>query len=109
MGMSIIEQLDPVSFSNYLKKYHNTICGRHPIGVLLNVSIFWKTIFFEDFIYLFLGRGEWKEKEGKKHQYVVASHVLPPGDLAYNLGMCPDWESNWQCFGWQACTQSTKT
>uniref|UniRef100_A0A8C6C4Z0 Protein MEMO1 n=1 Tax=Monodon monoceros TaxID=40151 RepID=A0A8C6C4Z0_MONMO len=35
-GMSIIEQLDPVSFSNYLKKYHNTICGRHPIGVLLN-------------------------------------------------------------------------
>uniref|UniRef100_A0A670IE80 Protein MEMO1 n=1 Tax=Podarcis muralis TaxID=64176 RepID=A0A670IE80_PODMU len=36
LGMSIIEQLDPVSFSNYLKKYHNTICGRHPIGVLLN-------------------------------------------------------------------------
>ncbi|KAI2657966.1 Protein MEMO1 [Labeo rohita] len=28
--------LDPISFSNYLKKYHNTICGRHPIGVLLN-------------------------------------------------------------------------
>lgn len=37
--MGIIEQLDPISFSNYLKKYHNTICGRHPIGVLLNVSI----------------------------------------------------------------------
>uniref|UniRef100_A0A672QJ93 Protein MEMO1 n=1 Tax=Sinocyclocheilus grahami TaxID=75366 RepID=A0A672QJ93_SINGR len=36
MGMGIIEQLDPISFSNYLKKYHNTICGRHPIGVLLN-------------------------------------------------------------------------
>ncbi|XP_030627909.1 protein MEMO1 isoform X3 [Chanos chanos] len=36
MGMGIIEQLDPMSFSNYLKKYHNTICGRHPIGVLLN-------------------------------------------------------------------------
>ncbi|KAL4641377.1 protein MEMO1-like isoform X1 [Arapaima gigas] len=36
MGMAIIEQLDPISFSNYLKKYHNTICGRHPIGVLLN-------------------------------------------------------------------------
>ncbi|MGH0132509.1 UNVERIFIED_CONTAM: hypothetical protein FKN15_036779 [Acipenser sinensis] len=35
-GMSIIEQLDPISFSNYLKKYRNTICGRHPIGVLLN-------------------------------------------------------------------------
>ena len=44
--MSIIEQLDPVSFSNYLKKYHNTICGRHPIGVLLNVSILRKPCFF---------------------------------------------------------------
>lgn len=37
-GMGIIEQLDPTSFTNYLKKYRNTICGRHPIGVLLNVS-----------------------------------------------------------------------
>lgn len=27
-----------MSFTNYLKKYRNTICGRHPIGVLLNVS-----------------------------------------------------------------------
>ncbi|XP_031733741.1 protein MEMO1 isoform X2 [Anarrhichthys ocellatus] len=36
MGMGIIEQLDPMSFTNYLKKYRNTICGRHPIGVLLN-------------------------------------------------------------------------
>ncbi|KAJ3609910.1 hypothetical protein NHX12_022004 [Muraenolepis orangiensis] len=36
MGMGIIEQLDPMSFTSYLKKYHNTICGRHPIGVLLN-------------------------------------------------------------------------
>uniref|UniRef100_H3DGW0 Protein MEMO1 n=1 Tax=Tetraodon nigroviridis TaxID=99883 RepID=H3DGW0_TETNG len=35
-GMGIIEQLDPPSFSNYIKKYRNTICGRHPIGVLLN-------------------------------------------------------------------------
>ncbi|XP_021034057.1 protein MEMO1-like [Mus caroli] len=36
MGMSIIEQLYPVTFSNYLKKYHNTLCGSHPIGMLLN-------------------------------------------------------------------------
>nr|CAG4652008.1 EOG090X09ZA [Triops cancriformis] len=35
-GMSIIEQLDAVGFADYLKKYANTICGRHPIGVLLN-------------------------------------------------------------------------
>lgn len=36
MGMDIVEQLSPLTFSEYLKKYGNTICGRHPIGVLLN-------------------------------------------------------------------------
>ena len=36
--MDIIESMDPVAFGEYLKKYQNTICGRHPIGVLLNVS-----------------------------------------------------------------------
>jgi len=35
-GMDAIEKLDPRGFSDYLKKYKNTICGRHPIGVLLN-------------------------------------------------------------------------
>ncbi|KAL3183539.1 hypothetical protein MRX96_033647 [Rhipicephalus microplus] len=35
-GMSIIEGLSPTAFTAYLKKYGNTICGRHPIGVLLN-------------------------------------------------------------------------
>ena len=38
-GMDLIEQLDPQGFAAYLKKYSNTICGRHPIAVLLNVSI----------------------------------------------------------------------
>lgn len=33
--MDIIETLDPVAFTEYLKRYSNTICGRHPIGVLL--------------------------------------------------------------------------
>nr|SVE87514.1 EOG090X09ZA [Daphnia similis] len=36
-GMSIIEMLDTTGFTEYLKKYGNTICGRHPIGVLLNM------------------------------------------------------------------------
>lgn len=35
MGMEIIEQLDHAGFSAYLKKFSNTICGRHPIGVFL--------------------------------------------------------------------------
>ena len=53
-----------------------------------------------------MGREE--EREGEKHQCVVASHVPPTGDLARNPGMCPDWESNRQPFGLQASTQSTE-
>ncbi|PNF35993.1 Protein MEMO1 [Cryptotermes secundus] len=34
-GMDIIETLNPATFTEYLKKFGNTICGRHPIGVLL--------------------------------------------------------------------------
>ncbi|XP_015789274.1 protein MEMO1 [Tetranychus urticae] len=36
LGMSIIEKTSPKEFTSYLKEYGNTICGRHPIGVLLN-------------------------------------------------------------------------
>ena len=48
------------------------------------------------------------EREGEKHPCVVASHATPAGDLAHNPGMCPDWESNLQPFGSQACAQSTE-
>ena len=41
----------------------------------------------------FLERGEEKDKEGEKHQCVVASHTPPTGNLACNPGTCPDWES----------------
>ena len=34
-------------------------------------------IFKKDFIYLFLERGKGREKEGEKHQCVVASRMLP--------------------------------
>eukprot|EP01025_Chloroclados_australasicus_P044106 TRINITY_DN4754_c2_g2_i1.p2 TRINITY_DN4754_c2_g2~~TRINITY_DN4754_c2_g2_i1.p2 ORF type:complete len:306 (-),score=25.33 TRINITY_DN4754_c2_g2_i1:447-1364(-) len=37
LGMRLIEQMDPVGFANYLRKYGNTICGRHPIAVFLNM------------------------------------------------------------------------
>jgi predicted class III extradiol MEMO1 family dioxygenase len=30
-------QGDPQAFTDYLKSYGNTICGRHPISVFLNV------------------------------------------------------------------------
>lgn len=34
-GMNLIETLNPESFTAYLQKYQNTICGRHPISVFL--------------------------------------------------------------------------
>lgn len=37
-GMKIIESLDPLAFNDYLKRTNNTICGRHPICVMLQVS-----------------------------------------------------------------------
>ena len=48
------------------------------------------------------------ERQGEKHQYVVASHAPLTRDLACNTGMCPDWKSNRQSFGLQAGTQSTE-
>lgn len=36
-GMELIERLDVAGFTSYLKKFGNTICGRHPIGVFLNM------------------------------------------------------------------------
>ena len=65
-------------------------------------------LLFKDFIYLFLERGDQREKEGEKHQCVVASHVPLTGDLACNPGMGPDWELNQQPFGLQASAQSTE-
>ena len=67
----------------------------------------WKRIiaslfFFKDFIYLFLERGEGKEKEREKNQCVVASHTPPPGNLVHNLGMFPDGELNQLPFGLQS-------
>ena len=47
-GMDAIEKLEPGGFTDYLKNSKNTICGRHPIGVLLNVSV----IFFKINIFI---------------------------------------------------------
>ena len=47
------------------------------------------------------------EREGDKSGS-VASYSPPTGNLAHNPGMYPGWESNWQRFGLQAGTQSTK-
>ena len=36
--MNIIEKKSPIDFKTYLKQYDNTICGNHPISILLNVN-----------------------------------------------------------------------
>jgi len=51
-GMNIIEQLNPTEFTEYLRKYGNTICGRHPIGVLLNVRTLLTKMQFKLYVYL---------------------------------------------------------
>ena len=62
-----------------------------------------KKRFFKNFI--FRERGREKEREGKKHQW-IASRTPLTGDLACNLGMCLDRESNRWPFSLQAGAQS---
>ena len=56
-----------------------------------NSFIFSKILFI---YFLEKGKKGEREREREKHQCVVASHMPPFGDLAFNPGMCPDWESN---------------
>jgi len=44
-GITLIESQDAKGFNEYLSKFHNTICGRHPIGILLQALQHTKTKF----------------------------------------------------------------
>ena len=44
------------------------------------------------FYFIFRQRGREEEREGEKHQCVVASHTPATWDLAHNPGEFPDWE-----------------
>ena len=68
----------------------------------LSVFLNRKSFLFKGFICLFLERGREGEREGEKHQCVVASHVAPTGDQARTPGICPNQESNWRLFGLQS-------
>ena len=77
------------------------------------VVLWWcpkNTGFKEKIFYLLIFRQKGREgdREGEKHQCVVASHMLPIWELPGNPGMCPDWESYQWPFGSQAGTQSTE-
>ena len=63
-------------------------------------------VFKRFYLFIFRERGEEGEREGKKHQCVVASHAPHTRDLAHCPGMCPDQELNQQPFGSQTSAQS---
>ena len=66
-------------------------------------------LFFKDVIYLFLERGDRREKERERNIHVWLPPMHPPlGDPASNPGMCHDWELNQGSFGSQAGAQCTK-
>ena len=62
----------------------------------------------KNILFIFREKGREEEREGEKHQCVVTSCTPPTGDLAWNPGMFPDWESNLSAFASQACAQSTE-
>ena len=74
--------------------------------VLKRSSSFFKRV-FKDF-FIFRERRREGERDGEKHQCMVASRVPPTGDLTGNPGMCPNWEWNRQPFGLQSGAQSIK-
>ena len=83
-------------FSSFIWPY-NTFC------LLLFFKNFWRF-----YLFIFRERGRQGEREGEKHQCVVASHAPPSRDLAQNPGVCPDWESIQWPFGSQAGAQCTE-
>ena len=80
--------------------------GLHSRNRNFTIFIILKCFRFCSFI--FRERKREGEKEGEKHQGVVASHMSPTGNPARIPGTCPDWELNWQPFGLQAGAQSTE-
>ena len=69
---------------------------------------FYKMFFKDFYLFIFRERGREGEREGLKHQCVVASPMAPTGDLACNPGMCPNLELNLRPFASQAHAQSTE-
>ena len=98
-------QLDIQCYSSLSKNIKCIIFSNHYLDKVIfhHLSPFRSLFLKKDFIYLF-----YFQREGKKHQCVVASGMPPTGGLACNPGMCPDWESNQQPFGLQAGAHSTE-
>lgn len=72
--MDLIEQLKAQAFAEYLQKYGNTICGRHPIGVLLNVSL---SFYFYKSLLSAISQSPWNPlvQEGHFHSLLSMSKL----------------------------------
>ena len=60
------------------------------------------------YVCTFREMGKEGEREGEKHQCVVAFHAPPTGDLARNPGLCPDRKLNQRPFCSQGGPQPTE-
>ena len=63
--------------------------------------MFFSLFLFKDFIYLFLEKGEGREKERERNINVCCLLCGPHRGPAHNPGMYPNWESKWWPFGSQ--------
>ena len=78
--------------------------NRKPISVQ-NQRVYGKLLrvfFLRFYLFIFRDSGREGEREEEKYQCVVASCTPHAEDLACNPGMCPDWESNQQPYGFQS-------
>ena len=73
------------------------------LAFLTLILVYYCLYIFLKILFIYFQREGKGEKEGEKHQCVVASHGPPTGDLACNPGTCPAWETNQRpfCFAGQ--------
>ena len=95
-GLHIDTQNNLDGFQGHYAEIKTLIIRRLILYYFIYITSFLRKIF------IFRERIWEGEREGDKHQSVVASHAPPTGDLAHNPGMCPDCDSNEQLFGSQA-------
>ena len=106
-------QFKPLLFKGQLER--NLLCFHFFFFYSSPENIFSLLLFLVFKNILFSERGREGEREGEKHQCVVAScvsapapHPTPTGDLACHPGMCPYQELNPWPPGLQAAAQSTE-
>lgn len=80
-GMNIIETLDPLAFNDYLKRTNNTICGRHPICVMLQAAEYFRQVnnHRADFRFLYYSQSnKCRTNRDSSVSYAAGSLVVKP-------------------------------